>query len=467
MFQGNVHAFYNARVGQTKVNYKEFKYPAALIYNQQSNLIESRAYGENLKGAVARLGNTEVSLTYNLCMLYEVAKAGLKYNNKFYISAVATAIYPTLIRSTIGLSRDFNRLSQYIGVSSVKRYYEVSKSQAVARNTLYREFVVIGKRETSDDDTLTGKRMLEMIAALFSPPTNSLGPVTNVVAWGTSYSGETVQGGAVNLPVISSAFGNSISFSWSYEDNYSAGATSQYQKSTNVEGYFQQSLPYGDYYGRLYYYNFDLQFAGVTPTPQNYEKLGQSLPRGDIPAQSSEIVSTIGKTPYILRKDNREALQVNFQIDFVSNLDNIIIGSALASYCPAVRGTDPTLKPRLYVFPEELNKFTDHVEAFADVDLSSLPSVEVTAEVLANRNLVVTAGSFPSGGKAWAIVTAQRSVTETVEGEDGTQTEQTTYFGGDLIIGQNIEVEAGKEFTPVYFTLKREIFDKSVWKDIL
>lgn len=456
--------FYNARVGQTKANYKDFKRPAALIYNQQSNVIESRAYGENLKGAAARLGNTEVSLTYSLRTLSEIPVAGLKFNKNYYISAVATAIYPTLIKSTIGLSKDFNRISQYIGVSSVKRYYEVSRTQAVERNTLYREYVVIGNQETPDEDTLTGNRMLELIAALFSPPSTALGPVTNVVAWGSSYKGDSNT--VVNLPVISSAFGNSISFSWTYEDNYSAGAFAQYQSNGNISGYFQQSLPYGDYYGRLYYYNFDLQFAGQAPTVANYEQIGQSLPKGNIPSASSGIVSTIGKTPYVMRKDSREALQVNFQLDFVTNLENMIIGSALASYCPAVRGTDASLQPRLYVFPDELNKFTDHVEAFQNIKLSDLPSVPVNVSVQ-NGYLVINAGAMPANGKSWAIVTAQSENTFPVESEDGGQTTQTTYFGGDLLIGQNIEVVSGQAFAPIYFTLKREIFDKSVWKDIL
>ena len=459
--------FYNARVGQTKTYYKDFKRPAALIYNQTSNLVESRAYGENLKGAVARLGNTEISLTYHLYMLYEIPKAGLKFDEHFYVSAVATEILPTMIKCTVGLSRDFNRLSQYIGVSSVKRYYEVSQNQAVERNTLYREYIVIGEKEYVDGDTLTGGVMLVLIGALFSPPKSEgelvpFGPVTNVVAWGTSYSGSP--NNAVNLPVISSAFGNSISFSWKYEDNYSAGATAQYQSNDNVTGYFQQSLPYGDYYGRLYYYNFDLQLAGTPSTLENYEQLGLDLPKGKIPAQSSLIVSTIGNTPYVMRKDNREALQVNFQIDFVTNLENMIIGSALASYCPAVRGTDDTITPKLYVFPTELNKFTDHVEAFEDVNLAELPSADITATVQ-DGYLVITADNFPASGKSWAIVTAQRAVTQTVESEDGTQTEQTTYYGGDLLLGQNTEVQSGQEFTPIYFTRKTQIFDTSVWKD--
>ncbi len=464
--------FYNARVGQTKAYYKDFSRPAALIYNQQSNVIESRYYGENLKGAVARLGNIELSLTYFLSNLSQIPKAGQMFDKDYYISAVAVEFLPTVIKCTIGLSKDFNRLSSYIGISSVKRYSEISQTQAVERNTLYHEYIVIGEKELADTDCLINDAFLFWVGLTFfqgiESPVSGLGRITNVCAWGTTYQGNSA-GGAVNLPVISSAFGNSISFSWKYQDNYSAGATSEYVENAfegNVSGYFQNSYSYTDYYGRVYYYHFDLQPKGPDITPENYQQVGEKLPGGSVPAASSGFVSTIGQTPYVLRKDNREALQINFQIDFVTNLENMIIGSALASYNPAVRGTDARLaEARLYVFPTELNKFTDHVEAFEDVKLSDLPSAALKSGDLADGCWELNAENFPASGKSWAIVTPQYTKTETVEDETGEKYEQTQYYGGDLLIGQNIEVTAGQAFTPVYFTKKREIFDKTVWKE--
>ena len=166
-----------------------------------------------------------------------------------------------------------------------------------------------------------------------------------------------------------------------------------------------------------------------------------------------------------MRKDNREALQVNFQIDFVTNLDNLIIGSALASYCPAVRGSDIKLVAKLYVFETELNKFTDHIEAYEDEKLADLPGVPVTVN-FGDGYFTVEAGAFPKSGKSWAIVTNQYpGPLKKVEDEFGNITTQQEIMGGDLLIGQNIEVTAGQAFTPIYFTKKREIFDKSVWTD--
>lgn len=535
--------FYNVRVGQTKTYYPDYPYGAALIYNQQSNVIESRYYGENLKGVIARIGNVEKSITYNLARLSDIPKAGQMYDDDYYISAVSVEYLPTYIKCTIGLSKDFNRLSQYIGISSVKRFSEISQTQAVERNLLYREYIVIGKEETPDDDSRIGYNFMFALADTFEQQ-GEYKPLTNVQAWGGTYKNPTeaiedvtnlvtvtlgsqnearinyrnlngyrvtavIYNGtenvdvttkprgddylnivpsfgteatliratrentplpAVNLPVISSAFGNSLSFAWKYEDNYSAGAISQYAEggidNNKVTGYFQNNYQYTDYYGRAYYYNLDLQEAG-TPinSAEQQEEIGTSLPASEAPTGAGYF-STNGQSPYILRKDNREALQGNIQIDFVTNVQNLIIGSALAAYCPLVRGVDKSLAAKLYVFDEPLNKFINHVQGSLDVDLSTLPSMDIAINSGSGK-FSVTAGNFSANGKAWAIVTQQSlGKEEKVEDEEGNVFTQSEVKGGDVLIAQNMEISAGQQFTPIYFTKKRKIFKEDVWTEI-
>lgn len=474
--------FYGARVGQSKVNYTDFPYGAGLIYNQSANVIESRYYGENLKGAIARLGNVEISKTYNLARLTQIPKAGTLYNEDYYISAVAVEFLPTYIKCTIGLSKDFNRLSKYIGISSVKRYSEVSQGQALERSTLWREFIVVGDELEADTDGFTRDLMLEVIADTFTQ-SGGYKPFSAVYAHGTSYSGGGLSGifGRVILPVISSAFGNSISFSWEYEDNYSAGAVSQYANAgsgdTYVSGYFQNSYQYTDYYGRIYYYHFDLMQDATAPTSADSQNtIGKALPGRDgqsitdLPKYLSTIDSDEGEDgryPIILRKDNREKLQCNVQLDFVTNRKGLIIGSALASYCPAVRGSDSKYAAKLYVFQEPLNKFIDHVEGSLDIDFGSATAYDITVSAVSDGKFTVTAGNFAVSGKAWAICTPQtEGETQTVEDEEGDVYEQTPVNGGDVLLAQNMDISAGDAFPTIYFTKKREVFNKSVWTDI-
>lgn len=451
---------YNARVEQSKINYKDYPRAAAQIFNQMANIIENKYYGENLKGAIARIGNVERSRTYRVAKLTDIPKPGQLYNDDYYIASVSTEYLPTYLMCTIGLSKDFNRLSRYIGIPAERRFSEVSQTQASERNVLYREYIVVGDEEEPDADSLIGYRLLNSIIgefALAGHTSSAPDPVTNVVAWGETYQGGKLN--VVQLPVVSSAFGNSISFSWAYKDNFSAGDTSEFgEYEAGISGYFQNDDCYTDYYGKIYYYHFDLQTNG---TMTDEDAHGLSLPKGKEAAASSGYFSTVGKSPYILRKDNREILQVNVQIDFVTNRKNFIIGSALAAYCGAVRGMEKVPGAKLYIFDEPLNKFIDRVSGALDLSEAKEGPILHINETAGK----VDAGNFQSSGKAWAIITAPSEETETVEDEKGNVFEQTKMKGGEVLLAQNIDIEAGDAFAPIYFTPKRKIYDETVWKN--
>ena len=474
--------FYSARVAQTKPYYKDFPRGSALVYNQGSNVVESRYYGENLKGVIARLGNVELTKTYTLSRIGHIPKAGQKYDEDYYISAVNVEMFTNLIKVTIGLSKDFNRLSQYIGISSTKRFSEVSQTQAQERNVLYRDYIVIGDSETADSDSHIGDNFMRAVMQTFTVTPFTAQAITNVVAWGLTAKNNALPN-VIQLPVVGSAFGNSVSFEWAYEDNYSAGAIAQYAEGNSVSGYFQNNLQYTDYYGRMYYYNFDLLPAGTVPqTFDEQTEIGTALPRYDkaTPTASAGYLTTIGLQPEKLRKDNREIIKVNIQVDFVTNRKGFIIGSALAFNNPCVGGRG-IQAARLYVFTERLDKFINHVSGSIDVSFNTeatepytvqtldLPSTGLDVSELTNGQFSIGAdgGVFPGDAgtnyKAWAIVTAQIADTEQVEDEEGNQGSQTVQYGGDVLIAQNMDFSAGDSFPPIYFTKKREVFDKSVW----
>lgn len=475
--------FYSARVAQTKPYYKDFPRGSALIYNQGANVIESRFYGENLKGVIARLGNVEMSRSYRLSRLGLIPKAGQLYNDDYYISAVTVELFTNVINVTIALSKDFNRLSKYIGISSVKRFSEVSQTQAQERNVLVREYVVIGDEETPDNACYIQSSFMEAIRNTFVY-TQDILPLTVVEAYGVTYQGTPLP--VCILPIISSAFGNSISFEWAYEDNYSAGAISQYAESgsgnTKVSGYFQNNYRYTDYYGKIYYYNFNLfdEWTDIDSLEEQTE-IGTMLPASDRNNPTSLVgaISTRSpRRPLILRKDNREIIKVNMQVDFVTNRKGIIIGSALASNNPLLFGKTSShyYNARLYVFTERLDKFINHLAGSIAIDWNGtteqtpdLPYASLDISLVEGNQfyLGIDGGKFPGAEgtqyKAWAIVTTQLAVSEQVEDEEGNQSTQTVQYGGDVLLAQNMDFAAGDDFPSIYFTPKREVFDKSVW----
>lgn len=470
-FQITYKPIYSVRLSQTKPYYPEYKRQADLIYNQQSNLMETLYYGENLKGVVARLGTVEKTYTYLLSRWSLVPKAGQMFDDDYYIAAVSWELQATFIKVTLGLSKDFNRLSEYVGVSSNKRLYEVSERQAYERNILYREYMVYGDKETADENSLIGLDGIKAIYSTFINDGTTIAPLNYVIAWGGTYNiprltdDEDSPLPCVQLPVIASALGNSMVFSWRYEDNYSAGAQTNYavidgKDNKQITGYWQDDTPYCDYYGKMYYYNFMVQKSGRNATNIDLQTdIGTSLPKFDLPSainDAPEFIRTL--SPYIIRKDSREVLQVNAQIENVTNRKNMIIGSALASCCPLVRGADENLQPKAYVFDERLNKFINHVEGSINVNLAELTPADITAAPPTDGQFTVSFVA-PVSGKSWAIVTKQTTKTVEVEDETGEVTEQVQVKGGDVLIGANEEVTAGQTIT-FYATKKHKIFER-------
>ena len=347
-FQVTYVPIYETRISHSKTFVNLEDKPIAQIYNQGANLIETRYFGENIKGTIARLGNVEKTITYCFSRLNDIPKAGQLYNKDFYISAVHTTIYPTCFICTIALSKDFNRLSQYVNISSENRYYQVSENQAYDRNVLLKEYILVGDDEQLKDNKLVITNFYPSIRNIFIKESNEK-QVNNVIAQGFSYNNTKLQ--KVLLPVVSSAFGNVMSFSFAYKDNYSAGEfavnVEEDVNLDNITGYWQTDLAYCDYYGKIYYYAFDLS-SNFDPNPT----MDKALKYPD----TSETLSS--RNYLLLRKDSREKIQFNCQVEFVTNKENYILGSALASQCGLVRGASTSERtPRIYFFNEPLNKF--------------------------------------------------------------------------------------------------------------
>ena len=58
--------------------------------------------------------------------------------------------------------------------------------------------------------------------------------------------------------------------------------------------------------------------------------------------------------------------------------------------------------------------------------------------------------------KSWAIVTTRTTTTINVEDDDGNQTTQNIYEGGELVLGGNETLSSG---LTLYFHLGRDVYD--------
>lgn len=453
---------YSARVGHSKQYIGDWlNYPRSIAQNQSANMVETQYYGENIKGLAERLGTIEKTYTFYMMHQSNLPTAGKLWDDSYYISTVSVEILSDRFKCTIGLSKNFNRKSKYIGANSYKRIFEVSERMVQERQSIYTDYLII----TSPDTVPTAsKRNVLMNMTTFVNIRNtfyqalssdsSRDRVSAVIIQGETKNGKEVLPKVI-LPVIASAFGNVMEFSWEFQDNYSAGMRAIEAKNGSASGMFGQEVQYCDYYGRMYYENFNLYVMGSVnaANPFSYPLYVTETTPG---TQSYAVAGTYENFPIIKRKDSREAIKENYGIEYVTDLENIIIGSALAANNPMVSGVNAQARAKLVVLRNRINKFSRKVNlstgiitgnVLAEYELGA-GSGELNMTITSSQGGPVYLASFgleaTVAGKAWALVTpVYYGEPYTVEDEDGNVSTITPEYGGELLIGCNQAISIG------------------------
>lgn len=439
-FQVSYIPIYSARFSHGKQKYNTKYYQDfTKIYNQSENLIETRYYGENVKGVVSRLGNVAGTYTYITYDINKIPSLG-EMIGEYAITSIATTFYTTFIKVTLGLSLDYQNISQYVGVQSNKRVYEVSEKQAYNRSILLKDIMICTRSGdlTGSNSIISkghGRSQYMSIFKDYNPEFSYC--VTAVQACGKSKDYSRFE--IIRLPVVSAAFGNAMIFSWSYKDNYSAGTNVDKisgKTSGDLSGYMQSDVPYGDYFGRIYYYDFYL--FGEEAFLQKSGDLNDAKHLPLVTSQSGSVFINTGintakitgsLSSYRLRKDSRETLNFNYELETQTTEDDIIIGSALAQNCPLVTLATHEA-PKVYFLSRKLGKFEKNIDLTSDIVKSS-GGIQVSERYISFN---LHEGVF---FEAWAICTPQTTETINVTDDSGNDTTQTIKKGGDIILASN------------------------------
>ena len=104
---------YSARVQHGKQYTGDFlAFPRTIAHNQSANMVEAQYYGENIKGMAERLGNVEKAFTFQCQYASTIPQAGQKWDDDYFISDVAVEITNPCFKVTVGLTKNFNRMSK-------------------------------------------------------------------------------------------------------------------------------------------------------------------------------------------------------------------------------------------------------------------------------------------------------------------------------------------------------------------
>lgn len=404
-----------------------------LYYNQSANIIDSRNYGGRMKAELARIGNPTEIETYRLSALSQIPKAGMIKDGK-YISQVNWEIGVDYIKVSLWLVKNYNRLSEYIGINSMQRFYEVSEKQATQRTVNYSYFFTIGDVDTSGSSYLKLPYEDALLAFLNGTATGeNTKKISFALVQPLAEDGSDIQS-QFALEVIGSGFGNSVALYFAFADNYSAGNQALYNASARK---LQKAVPYGDEYGQLY--NLDVTFMSIsTPKTLTYsDQVSTStqtafcdqLPSVENYSFNTRLYWIMSFETPTIDKNGGESLAVETQIHFQSNRSNVVIGAALAQYNPLVASEIPEIS---YVALPYIIQPLQEVIPTADITTYKVD----TPTCLYNLNYIYVPGvtnSTSQTAQSWACVTADGEVIFAVNGEIAQgSTGQAVYFNTNL-----------------------------------
>ena len=117
--------------------------------NQQDVLVDGNKFGNNIYGKLIRTGNTEYTVVDWIDTLTALKHVGELYkinNELYYVSSVRTTNYGTNLVSETIFTKDYNQLSEIIGIPSEPRFYEISEQSLIEREVAIDDYLVVGTK---------------------------------------------------------------------------------------------------------------------------------------------------------------------------------------------------------------------------------------------------------------------------------------------------------------------------------
>ena len=439
----------------------------ALVYNQGANVAETSFYGEKMRGAIARLGQDVEQRTYDIKTYSQMPKVGQILDGK-YIATVDAEYDITRIRITVTLAKNFNQLSQFVGLNSNYRLYDISEKQSVERHIHYAERIIVGKSAYASRYSYqsNGNTVVDTHNTILRYFTLMMKRTFDRGAWSADESDYIINkimcafvsfdkfnaSDGVLMPVVAFPFGNSICFNISFYDNYGAGFQSSNDFENEKNKATQRLVPYTDVYGEFSKMSLFMSDNAWTPSFNEQKDGGKAMlyPEGTSLGKYgfTTLEATGNLDDYALKidKDSREQIDVSYQVHYVSDSDDIIVCPGLASFNPYVSKEEAILEPdKFYVIwqKQTINALDKDIVTSSSITVQELSAdtaweentTPLTHVLMVNGILKWNPMTCPiDGAKSWAICKK-------------VGTDRYT-----ILFGQNVDINSGETTDAIYFS---------------
>ena len=310
--------------------------------NQTDTVVDSVKFGNNIYGKLIRTGNTEYTETQWCDNLYATKNVGELYNIRgelYYVSSVRNTNYKTHIISEVIYSKDYNQLSEIIGIPSEPRFYEISEQSLLDREVSLNEYIVLGTQIYGQIPTTHLRQQYFIRSAgwnyirnlLFRNenafPKYAISIFKNDIDKKGDISGNETFYKEVCSPVNPYSVHNTLTLEWDMEDNFSAGdkvvptdqSVSTATSTTN--GAYNKLYPvkYTDVYGRSDLFDFIV----LTQIDDISANIIQELPESPYRLRFSRIKRYVGE--YICGQVNYPNEEPAIQLPSDGQLNNFTL----------------------------------------------------------------------------------------------------------------------------------------------
>jgi len=204
--------------------------------NQTDVVVDSNKFGNNIYGKLIRTGNTNFVVTEWTDNLADLKHKGELYNidgELYYVATAKHTFYVSHIESEIEYSKNYNQLSQIIGIPSEPRFYEISEQSLINREFVINDYFILSNSiyQFQNQESAPFLRDPQTVADLIFGGENAdfaRYAITTFKGDKDIDPNEITQGSNefykdVITPLNAYSSQNTLTYEWDMVDNFSAG----------------------------------------------------------------------------------------------------------------------------------------------------------------------------------------------------------------------------------------------------
>jgi hypothetical protein len=331
----------STRIQMEKNKSESFAEDIIQIVNQRDNIVDIEDMGTSMQSQVNRMGVPSKTVTKIVTNKANAYKIGQYTDDNYIVVEVENTHFIGYIVSRAKLSKDYQRLSEFVAVNNEIRSYEIPDKQD--RELYYSQYVELSYVDRTDDNFLTnlGKSYFFGVVRNITIANSAI----EVCEWTSKDISKSFL-----IACNSIAVGTTLAFTFGFDNNVSAGEKVVVDGSANIN----QPVKYTNDDGTLLEFSFKL--AGKYNTASNEDLSAKALPEIYNASDVGNIIIETGD--FYLYKDPAEAIKKTYQLKiFGEEQYDFIIGEYLCHNNPIVTPKNSSNQLKIWVSTTPFNYF--------------------------------------------------------------------------------------------------------------